>query len=349
MSTTIALPDPHLEIHLGKLQTLRGPNIWALRPVTRMDLSVGRYDEISSAEIPGFIERLMQALPGLIEHTCSVGQRGGFLTRLRRGTYAAHITEHIAIELQQRAGHRVTFGKTRGTGNGREYTLVFEHRHAAVGLRAAQFALEVLQEAIDGSLRTVEHRVAELRALGDGAGDASLVERVRCAITGGGARHVVRDLLVRRGLGGGDDIVDVSPAFILEAGLPFASADMAVILDASPRGVPERFAEREHARSLVTVVSDVVPRGGVVVAPGEEWEMQDRILDRERRLAVFSAGALPARARRVAFACAWLDDGGARMTVEIGGERLLDEPLSGETPADAQLAAALCALCARSV
>lgn len=345
----LVLPDPHLEIHLGKLQTLRGPNIWALRPVTRMDLSIGRYDEISSAQIPGFIERLMAALPGLIEHTCSVGQRGGFLTRLRRGTYAPHITEHIAIELQQLAGYQVTFGKTRGDGGGGKYTLVFEHRHSAVGLRAAHLALEVLQEAMDGSLRTVEHRVAELRALGKSGDHGMLVERVRCAITGGGARHSVRDLLVRRGLGGGDNIVDVSPAFILEAGLPFASTEMAVILDAAPRSVPERFTRPEHARALVTVVSDVVPAGGVVVAPAGEREVQDRILDGARRLAVFTVGALPERARRVAFACAWLDDGGTRMAVEIGGEHVLDEPLSGKEPAEAQLAAALCALCDRSV
>ncbi len=345
----IVPPDPHLEIHLGKLQTLRGPNIWALRPVTRMDLSIGAYDEISSAQIPGFIERLMSALPGLIEHTCSVGQRGGFLTRLRRGTYAAHITEHIAIELQQLAGHRVTFGKTRGTGNGGEYTLVFEHRHTAVGLRAAHIALEVLKEAMDGSLQTVEHRVAELRTLGENVDDGVLAERVRCAITGGGARHAVRDLLIRQGLGGGDDIVDVSPAFILEAGLPFASAEMAVILDAAPRGVPQRFTEPEHARSLVTVVSDVVPAGGVVVAPAWEREVQDRILDGGRRLAVFGVAALPERARRVAFACAWLENGGTRMAVEVGGERVLDEPLDGDGPVEAQLAATLCASCDRSI
>jgi len=36
----------------------------------------------------------------MIEHRCSVGERGGFFQRLDRGTYPAHILEHITIELQ---------------------------------------------------------------------------------------------------------------------------------------------------------------------------------------------------------------------------------------------------------
>ncbi len=344
---TLTLPDPRSEIRVDKLQTLRGPNLWALRPVTRLDISIGCYEHISSADIPGFTARLMAVMPSLVEHRCSVGARGGFLTRLRRGTYAGHIVEHIALELQCLAGHAVGFGKTRsGEGPG-EYTLVFEHRHAAVGLRAAQLALEVFQEAIEGSLRTIEHRIVELRSIGADLDLPALVEKVRCAITGGGNTHLVRDLLVRQGLGAGDEIVDVAPSFILEAGLPFARASMAVLLDAEPRGVPERYLRGEHARRLVTVVADVVPARGIVVAPAGEWEVQERVLDGDRRLAVFSPTSIPERSRRVAFACATVSN--AEVRIEIAGEPIMNGELEPELPADAQLAAALCAhLAARS-
>ena len=36
-------------------------------------------DELSSADVPGTTERLLAALPGLEEHRCSIGERGGFV------------------------------------------------------------------------------------------------------------------------------------------------------------------------------------------------------------------------------------------------------------------------------
>src|SRR5690606_5718756 len=93
-------PPAAEEIRLLSLSALRGANYWSRAPVTRLDLDVGAYDEISSAEVPSLGDRLRQALPGLSEHRCSVGRRGGFLERLERGTYAPHIIEHVALELQ---------------------------------------------------------------------------------------------------------------------------------------------------------------------------------------------------------------------------------------------------------
>ncbi len=158
-------PDPAKEIRMTTLHATRGANFWSPRPVMRMDLSVGAYEDISSADVPGFAASLVNAMPGLIEHRCSIGERGGFLIRLRDGTYAAHIVEHVALELQTMIGHDVGFGKTRGGDIEGEYTLVFEHMHEAVGLRAAALALETVQHAFAGTLTNVDHAVAELRSL----------------------------------------------------------------------------------------------------------------------------------------------------------------------------------------
>ena len=101
------MPEPSTEIRITALHSLRGANYWSQRPVTRMDLVVGEYENISSADIPGLVETLERAMPGLVEHRCSIGERGGFLQRLRRGTYAPHIIEHVALELQAMAGCEV--------------------------------------------------------------------------------------------------------------------------------------------------------------------------------------------------------------------------------------------------
>ena len=101
-----ALPTAATEIRMTTLHATRGANFWSLRPVTRMDLAVGAYDDISSAHVPGFTDALVGAMPGLVEHRCSIGERGGFIVRLRRGTYAPHIIEHVALELQTMIGPR---------------------------------------------------------------------------------------------------------------------------------------------------------------------------------------------------------------------------------------------------
>src|SRR5437868_14342357 len=96
-----------------KVLALRGPNIWAYCPVLEVWVDLGDLNETSSELIPGFNDRLMTWLPGLIEHRCSVGERGGFKQRLERGTYPAHMLEHIVLELQTLAGTPVGFGRAR--------------------------------------------------------------------------------------------------------------------------------------------------------------------------------------------------------------------------------------------
>ena len=77
-------------------------------------LDIGKYEELPSNKLPGFTERLVEAIPTLWEHRCSEGHPGGFLERLRTGTYMGHIIEHIILELQSLAGMDFGFGRTRG-------------------------------------------------------------------------------------------------------------------------------------------------------------------------------------------------------------------------------------------
>ena len=66
--------------------------------------------------LPGFTDALVALMPTLEDHACSLGRRGGFITRLRDGTWAGHIAEHVALELQNLAGTDVRHGKTRSAG-----------------------------------------------------------------------------------------------------------------------------------------------------------------------------------------------------------------------------------------
>src|SRR5258708_20171606 len=74
-----------------KILALRGPNIWAKFPVLEAWVDLGALKDSPSDELPGFNERLIAWLPTMIEHRCSVGERGGFFERLRRGAYPGAI------------------------------------------------------------------------------------------------------------------------------------------------------------------------------------------------------------------------------------------------------------------
>ena len=324
------------------LHGTRGANYWSQRPVTRMDLRVGAYEDISSSQVPGLTSALTRALPGLMEHHCSLGQRGGFVTRLRRGTYAPHIVEHVALELQSMIGHDVGYGRTRGGDTPGEYTVVIEHRHEQVGLRSAALALEVVQRAFAGTLDTVDAMVAELAALGATPDAPPLHQRVTCGITGGRGRAETQEALLAR-LGDPDAlVVDVAPAYLLQAGLPYARSEMAIVLDAEPGDVPERYREPERARRLVAVLADAVPRGGVVVCPAREWEVQDRARDLDCRVAVFSTEGEPS-ADDIQRASAYAVVRGGRVVISHLGEEEDAGAVDADHPVAAQLAAALAA------
>jgi hypothetical protein len=291
------------------LHATRGANYWSRHPVTRMDLEIGAYEEISSADVPTLTDQLAAALPGLEEHRCSVGTRGGFLTRLRRGTYAAHITEHVALELQEMIGHHVGYGRTRGTGQVGTYTLVFEHHHENVGLRAAALALQTVQQAFAGTLDTVEHAVAELRAIAETPSMPPLRQRVLCGITGGSGRNETRAALEQLGVGNicddGALVIEVSPSYILQAGLPYSHSDIAVVLDDTLTDVPERYCDPERAARLVAVVADGVVSGGWVVCPDNAHYVQSWVRDAGCRVAKFAqSDNLADRVQRAATAIA---------------------------------------------
>ena len=343
ITTCVDRPDPAREIRIVRLHATRGINFWSKRPVVRMDLAVGEYDDISSADVPGFTDALTGALPGLIDHECSIGARGGFRSRLRRGTYAPHIIEHVALELQLLIGHEVGYGRTRGGDQQGEYTLVFEHRHEHVGLRAAALALDVVQRAFAGSLETVQPLVNELGLLAGTPDPEPGTGRVFGAVTGGANRMEAQDELRRRMLLGDDRVVvDLSPAYMLQAGLPYAVSDFAIVLDTRIDDVPERYRERAHAQRLLSIVADGVRRGGLVTCPAKEWEIQDYARDAECRVAIFADDDdVTKRDQQVAIAVGRVVDG--HIVVDYEGETHEEGMLDGSRSPVSQVAAALTA------
>ena len=167
-------------LQILRVSHLRGPNIWTYRPVIEVWLDLGALEEKPSNTIPGFYERLTALLPGLLQHRCGVGEVGGFLERLREGTWAGHILEHICLELQTLAGMATGFGQTRGTSQHGIYKMAFRTRQEEVGRAALQAGHELLLAAIEDRPYDLATTVARLRELNDrhylGPSTAHIVE-----------------------------------------------------------------------------------------------------------------------------------------------------------------------------
>ena len=136
-----------------------GPSLYAHFPVIRLDVDLGELEEWPSARLgPAFVNGLLHALPGLTQHGCSYGEPGGFVRRLNEGegTWMGHILEHVAIELQNVAGHPLTFGKTRSLGPKGHYWVVYQYQQAEVGIEAGELALRLLHSLLPAELKPDE-------------------------------------------------------------------------------------------------------------------------------------------------------------------------------------------------
>lgn len=150
-----------------KVMPLHGPNIWTYRPVLEAWVDIGALEDSPSNTIPGFYERLTSWLPALEEHRCGVGERGGFLLRLREGTWPGHILEHVTIELQNLAGMQTGFGKARETSTRGVYKVVVRSRHATVSRACLVAARDLVMAAIEDRPFDVPATIVRLRDIAD--------------------------------------------------------------------------------------------------------------------------------------------------------------------------------------
>jgi len=151
-----------------QLRTLSGPNLFATFPVLRMTLDLEDLVETASDSVPGFVERLTALLPGLGTHRCSRGYEGGFVERLREGTYPGHIVEHVALELSGPAGIEASYGKTVYAGSHGQYHVVVEFENEAAMtaiLRASVGIVSTLLRGGEVPAAEIERIVAEAKEI----------------------------------------------------------------------------------------------------------------------------------------------------------------------------------------
>jgi len=145
------------------LKVLRGPNQWASFPVLEAWVDLGYLEDHPSNTLPGFNERVMQWLPTMIEHRCTIGERGGFFERLRTGTWMGHILEHVTLELQSLAGTPVGFGRAREAKTRGVYKVAIEYKEEKFAIECLHTAHRLLKAAISGESFEIGCELKRLR------------------------------------------------------------------------------------------------------------------------------------------------------------------------------------------
>lgn len=147
--TDSATPGPQPDLRIVSSRVYRGPNVWHYEQAIQLVVDLGGLEDFPTNTIPGFADTLLERLPGLAAHSCSRGRRGGFVERLHEGTWLGHVTEHIALQLQQAVGHDMRRGKTRQVkGEHSRYNVIYAYYDESVGLAAGELAVALVNDLV---------------------------------------------------------------------------------------------------------------------------------------------------------------------------------------------------------
>lgn len=146
----VAAQPSALDLRILRVNFLRGPNMWTYRSVLEVWLDLGELEQFPTNTLPGFTDRLLAILPGVADHHCGVGEKGGFLQRLQGGTWMGHVLEHVVIEVLDQAGMPTAFGQTRETSTSGVYRMVFRARDEQVARQALSVGHDIVRAALQG-------------------------------------------------------------------------------------------------------------------------------------------------------------------------------------------------------
>lgn len=152
-------------MRIRAIRAIHGPNVHSHHPVLIAELDLEHLTGRESREFPSFNEKLTELIPGLGDHYCGLGYCGGFLERLRDGTYFGHIVEHASLELSVMAGIPSRHGKTRQAGAPSLYNVIVEYASEDGMKRLLEMAVDLVRAILAGKTYPLSAELDKARKL----------------------------------------------------------------------------------------------------------------------------------------------------------------------------------------
>ena len=135
-------------MRISETKVFKGKNIYSHKKCIRLDVDLEGYCETPSKDIEDFNFNLVNMIPELRTHRCGIDEDEGFVTRLKEGTYLAHICEHIIIAIQNKIGIDVAYGKAREVKDD-HYYIIFQYIYENTALEVARLAIDIVNSLIN--------------------------------------------------------------------------------------------------------------------------------------------------------------------------------------------------------
>ncbi|WP_418791319.1 cyanophycin synthetase [Phosphitispora sp. TUW77] len=246
-----------------EIKVLEGANIYCSSPVIKTKIDLGEYREFTTEKNPGFVEKLQVQLPSLSEHYCSKGKPGGFIDRLKAGTYLGHVIEHVSLELQYLAGMDVIYGKTICAETPGMYYLITEFESQEGAIRAVRAAVMIVDTLLKNKFIDV---AAEVTAVREAADRTSL---------GPSTAAVVREA-VKRGI----PVMRLGEGSVLQLGYGKNQQKVVATITGQTRCVGVDIAsDKVLVKHLLAESGIPVPWGGVAQNELQAFEIARKIND----------------------------------------------------------------------
>jgi cyanophycin synthetase len=245
------------DIQLLRATYLRGPSVWTYRPILEVWLDLGALEDWPSNKLPGFNERLSAWLPNLIEHHCGVGERGGFLLRLREGTWMGHVLEHIIIELLNLSGMPAEFGQTREISRRGVYRMVFRCPEETVARTALAWGHKLIMAAINDEPFDLK---AAIQAIKTEINDRYLGPSTGCIVDAASERRIPH--------------IRLNDGNLVQLGYGAAQRRIWTAESDQTSAIAEGIAQdKDFTKRLLAACGVPVPEGQIVTSPEQAWEV----------------------------------------------------------------------------
>ena len=141
-----------------------GRNIYSHKKCIQLEVDLEGYAEIPSKDIDNFNDSLVELLPILYTHRCGIDEDGGFVKRLKEGTYLAHICEHMIIAMQNMLGIDLGYGKAREI-SGEIYKIVYQYQYKKTGIEVAKLAIDIINSLIEKKKINLDERLIIIKSI----------------------------------------------------------------------------------------------------------------------------------------------------------------------------------------